>query len=650
VVDNILPNWGDEAYAAFPAAKALLTGKPVGKAFDEGQAQFRKNQKQYDEEHPNLAWGSTIGGIGASLLLPGGAAVRGASLASKGLQAAKIAALYGAVTGAGKGDDLEERLSNSLATAGVTGVMGGLSPLAVRGAGALAQQARLRVPGVDAAARVAGDSLQRVANVGRKAIGRTPSRIAPPSTRARPQANRMLAEAIGNGPIRQGQQTIAATPAVVADEVERRAAMNVPAMVGDVTTPLTHATGWASRGNGPGQQMVRSAIAERKANEALRLRQHVTETLGPVVDPIAQMETHMATAKAAAAPGYRAAYAEPMVVTPEIEAIMSTPAFREAVPHAVRNIQNAKGSPTGMGFRMDAQGNIEGVDTLSTEGFDQVIRAMRDSGRAAADVNPITGKVINNTNSVHINARAGELRDHLSAQNPAYADVTGRYADDMAVRDAFTQGQEGASLTGHEVNAQARAMPVSAHDAWSIGARSALADDVSSHATAHPSADSAGRLKTLLGDDTKQDALGQMTGNTGAVRGLQNRLDAEQQAHGVWQEVQRNAGATRRATTDGLDAQMGGNGPGALTWRGKAMETIGNVLDKAEPQYRKDVRDHVSSVLTEQDPATVRGRMADVTAQTERDADLAQMIQNIQTSGLKGLYSVTDPYGRNDSD
>lgn len=110
-----------------------------------------------------------------------------------------------------------------------------------------------------------------------------------------------------------------------------------------------------------------------------------------------------------------------------------------------------------------------------------------------------------------------------------------------------------------------------------------MADKSSRYAAANPNGDGAGHLRSILGDDVKQDALGQITGNTGAVRNLNDRLDAEQQAHGVWQEAQRNA-VTRRETTDGLNPSMGTNGPGPLTMRGKLWQTAGSVLDTMRPQ------------------------------------------------------------------
>ena len=99
------------------------------------------------------------------------------------------------------------------------------------------------------------------------------------------------------------------------------------------------------------------------------------------------------------------------------------------------------------------------MNTLSTEGFDQVIRAMRDSGRAAGEVNPITGRVRQTTDSVHINSRAKDLHAALADQNPAYRDVTANYADEMALQDALRRGGDVAKLSGPEIDAQRRAMP-----------------------------------------------------------------------------------------------------------------------------------------------------------------------------------------------
>jgi hypothetical protein len=442
-------------------------------------------------------------------------------------------------------------------------------------------------------------------------------------------ADRMMAAKMNEGHIQtgMGQNGAPASPEAIAQEVERRQALGVPAMPGDVTEPMRGMTGWASRGMGPGQSRVRAALDARKAQEAMRVREHVVTELGPVVDPLRQMEQHMTTARAEAAPRYQAAYAEPMVITPEIEGIMATPAFKDALPQAVRNIRNAQRDPSALGFRLDADGNIAGVNTLSTEGFDQVIRAMKDNGRAAADVNPITGRVINNTNSVHINARAGDLRDHLAAQNAPYREVTERYADDMAQRDAFERGQDVQRLSGHEVNLQARTLPETAHGAWSLGARTALADDASRFGAENPTGDTASRIRKALGDDTKQHAIGEMTGNTGAVRGLQDRLEAEHQGNLLWKDVQGNSKTAHRQALDADLADAIAKRPlSILTPRGMLMSVIEHIAGRGQASFRNEVKARIAEIATETNPATVRELMAQVAQRAQRDKEFADLL------------------------
>ena len=101
VADNILPNWGDEISAAavvsganpanpmtwpkaaYNVARRAVQGEDIAGWFRGAQKDFKDSQAQYDREHPNLAWGSTIGGTVAGLALPGGAAVKGARLGTR---------------------------------------------------------------------------------------------------------------------------------------------------------------------------------------------------------------------------------------------------------------------------------------------------------------------------------------------------------------------------------------------------------------------------------------------------------------------------------------------------------------------------------------------------------------------------------------
>jgi hypothetical protein len=628
VVDNFLPNWGDEIAAIPDAAKAAVTGKPIGAAFAQGKKDFKSHQAQYDKEHGNLAWASTIGGLGASLALPAGRVAGGASMLAKVAHGAAVGAGYGAVSGAGAGEGAADTVHQAVRSAGAGALTGGLIAPATTGALAVARRAR-NIPGVETAARTLG-------NIPR-AVMRRP--LVAPGQRAAEQADRFMADTLNTGHVQEGmgRQGAASTPEVIAGEVQRRANLGVPAMPADVTPQARNLTSWASRGMGPGQSRVLAALEARKAEESARARRHVINTMGDVGDPIQQMEQHVQAAKARAAPAYQEAYAQPMVVTPEIEGIMRTPAFQDALPHAVRNIRNAQRNPTELGFRLDADGNYEGVNTLTTEAYDQVTRAMRDSGRAAMDKSGF--KPVDTTDSVHINNRARDLRDNIMDQNEPYREAVTNYGDDMTARDAFMGGQDVRKLTGHEVNEQRRTMPQGAQGSWAAGARTALADDASAFGASFPTGNTAAHIRKALGDEVKQDAIGQLDGNTGSIRNLQDRLEAEHQGNITWAEVNGNSKtASRQALDEDLDAAT--KPLSNLSVRGVAASVINNISSRASSEFRNQVKARIADVMAETNPATVRDLMAEITARAQRDNEFAGLLHR---SGIL----ATKAYGAN---
>lgn len=635
-VDNVIPNWGDEIAAAGGATKALFRGGDVGATFRDSQRRFKEEQKSYDKEHPALAWGSTLTGVGLGLAAPVGKAVTVASRGRRMIQGAKVGAAYGAASGAGEGNTLAERGGNAATSAAIGATVGtGLVPLS-DSAVAIGRSARQNIPGVEPAIRT-------MANVPRAILQKFGVGSGPiqPGQRAVEQADRMAAKAMNEGNISlgSGQPGPSASPASILAEQQRRQAMSVPAMPADITEPMRDLTSWASRGAGPGQTAVREAVRARKAGEGARARQHVTETMGPLEDPILALEKQQAATRTAAAPGYEAAYAKPMVLTPEIQEIMKTPAFADAMEPAVRNIRNAKKDPKALGFTMNPDGSVMQSSILSTEGFDQVIRAMRANGRKAAEINQITGAVKNTTDSVHINARAGDLKAELANQNGPYKEVTERYADEMAQADAMRRGGDIAKLTGPEISAQSRAMPENAQEAWATGARSALADEASAYGAKFPNGDITAQVRKGLGDDTKQAAIEQMGGNTGAVPRLQDRLEAEAQGNIVFKEVEGNSRTAGRQQIDAdMDAQMGNLSN--LSTPGMVRSAMNFMTRNATAQFKTDVKARIGSIVTETNPATVAELMQEIAKQAQKDRDFATLLQK---SGIL----ATKAYGMN---
>jgi hypothetical protein len=640
-VDNITPNWADEisANGALVGAKLGWNGRDPKTAFADRQREFHAEQKSYDKAHPKLAWTSTLAGTGIGLAAPVGKvkAVAAVPKIARAVTAAKVGGIYGALSGTGQ-EQGQGRVVNGVKGAAIGATVGAVIPSVGDGAQKAGRFIRANVPGVDPLIRGVG-------NVPRRVMGLPP---VPPSARPAAHADRMLAERMGQGDIQlgMGQHGPAATPANVADEVSRRADMGVPAMPADVSEPLRQVTSWASRGTGPGQTAVRHALNARKATEGARVRDHVTSTMGPAVDPIAAVADNLAASKVAAAPRWREAYELPTQITPEMARIMRTPAFRDAVPQAVKNIQNDMGDPLTMGFMPDGHGNFiqpaEGV--FSTEAFDQIVRAMKQSARSAGDINPLTGAVQHNSNSVGINARAGDLSRELTAQNAPLDQAISGYADEAAHRQAMQAGADVGKLTGHEVNAQARALPVDAHPSFAQGARTALADQASTFGAKFPNGDTAMAVNKSLGDPTKQAAIEAIDGNRGAIPALQSRLEAEHQGNIVHKSVLGNSSTADKLALDGEMNEASGKLT-SFTLPGVARATWNFIADKASTPYRNEVKARIAQVVTETNPATVRELMAEIAnrAQTDRDfADLMQKSGVIAAGAYGGKIKADD--------
>lgn len=660
VVDNVTPNWGDELYGAATAVGAAVQGKSPGAAFKRGQREFKANQAQYDKEHPNLAWGSTIAGNVAGLVLPGGAAmkaVKGASKAQKAFQAAKVGGAYGAIAGAGEGDTIADRAVNA-GVSGVTGAaVGALIPGATDVAVAGGRWARRNLPGVDRGVSALAAVPKAVV---RKATGRGPAPVRGPSA-AQQQADRMINEQMRNGNISKGMGMPGpqATPQNIAAEVQMRNQRGVPAMIGDVTEPMRNLTEYASRGMGPGQSLVRQALDERKAGEAARVRQYVQNSLPTTADPMMYLEQARKKALQDAEPLYRQAYAQPMQINQELQGIMQTPAFQDAVPQAYRNIRNQIDPQTGMpkspqqmgmtfypgpmpnnqlggrAFLMpDGSGYVRIENGLSTEGFDQVARAMGDSGRAAANINPVTGRIENTTNSIHINDRTRDVRRLLSEQNDPYRRAIEGYGDEMSQINAFNMGQDVGSLSGSEIAAQGRQLPQGAWNSWGTGAGTAMADEASRYGAMYPTGATANRVRQMIGDDAKQTAISEMTGNTGGVRRLLDDLEYEQQAHINWAGVNGNS---KTAARQALDADLNARAGIPLTGSGVRDRLVNFIASKAAPQFQQDLKERIAQVVTARDPQSVQEVIQALEAQAARDENFAQLLQQAGI-GLAGLY------------
>lgn len=623
---------------AIEAARGNEEFDPSG-AMQEGEAEQEYAKALFNEQHPVLSTGAQVSGVLASLALPEARVFRGSGLLPGMGNAAVTASAYGAAGGA-LNDTGDGRMANALRGGAFGAVEGAAIPAALRGAASTASAVRRNIPGMDATARF-------LENIPRRATGRP---LAQPGDAARAQGERILAEELDNATIATGMGAgdVPATPAAIEAEVGRRAGLGVPAMPADVTEPGRRITSWALQGKGPMASRARSALASRQASSGTRVRGHITGELGGTVDPIAEPDRIRRQSLDNARPLYEQAYQLPLQITPDMVRISRTPAFQDALRTATRNIQNDMRDPRAMGFILDDAGNVVRgpVNDISVEGMDQVIRAMGDDARAAADRHPHTGQPVNNTNSVHIDQRRAELRDLLAQQNEPYRQVTQQYADDMALRDAMRDGLEVAGLTGPEIAAQARRYPQrDARDSWSAGASTALAD-TATQASLRPTANVAQRVRqaaglsgagsaAAAGDLDKVGAIETMVGRTGALRRLDERLEAEDQAFKTFNEVTGNSKTQpRQALDEALSADA--IGTAGRVARGDVVGAITSVLFRGNPRgtmrFKQDVQDRIAELMTSTGAQDVGTAMRAIMSRAQQDADFADLLNR---AGIK---------------
>lgn len=592
-------------------------------AYGTAAAAQERDQIRLEADHPTVASAAEWTGFGSSFALPAARVARGATVGAGVINGALTGTGYGALSGV-LNDTGEGHLANARNGALVGAIGGGAAAPIARKVGDSIATARRNIPGVNGI-------LTGLENLPHRLTGKP---LVPASAAAHAQAERVInrnlqASTIETG---MGRGTVPATPDSVAAEVGRRAALDVPAMPADLNEPLRSTAAWALQGRGTASTRARGELAARQSQAGPRARQHIAAELGPIVDPIAEVEAIRARARAASGPGYAAAYAQPMTVTPEIEAIMGTPAFRDALPQAVKNIRNDLGDPQALGFRLDPDGGMTGVETLSTEGFDQVIRAMREAGRQAGEVNPITGQVRQTTNSVKINDRTRDLQGALASQNTAYRDVSANYADEMALTDAIRRGGSIGKLSGSETNAQRRAMPALATEAWTAGARTALAD-AATQASLGPAANVAQAVRQPLGlsgagllsgagDTAKLQAVEAMSGKPGVLSRLDDRLEGEAQAWRTFAAA-RSPGRQGNSPDGVMDLLGTGVAVGRKLAQGRPFAALADIALRGNPRgtlsFRSDVQDRAAEVLTASTPQAVQAAMGALSSRTLSD-------------------------------
>jgi hypothetical protein len=106
----------------------------AGADYESELARIRKLNRQFEEENPGTALAANIAGSLPTLAVPGGAVARGATLAARALQGAKVGAAYGGTAGFLSGEGgAENRLASAAIGTGIGAGIGAAAPAAIEG-------------------------------------------------------------------------------------------------------------------------------------------------------------------------------------------------------------------------------------------------------------------------------------------------------------------------------------------------------------------------------------------------------------------------------------------------------------------------------------------------------------------------------------
>lgn len=665
-VEGVIPNLSLNATGAEYAGEELLDSiidwrKPeLGMAFDTGYEKQRAIRDGYSEHHPNLdAAGRTAGFVG-SFALPVtkiGQAPKAAALLTR--EGAKSAAKYGIVNGAATGalyggaagalnDSGDGRAVNALYGTGGGAAIGAVATPIIKGVTGAAGWTRRNIPGVNGVVTAAQRGIDKL-------TGRIPDISAPAREAQRRIASEMQASPISTG---MGTGNVPMTADNVASEIARRQDLGTPAIPADLSDALRKPFAQALSGRGPMASRTRTLLEARQANQGGRIRQHVQSEMADTLDPIQAVADIQKRASQEAVSNHQQAYAEGVVLTPELQEYMARPVFQSALKTAFENIRNRGGNPQEMGMYVDQAGNVSlAANAPSLEALDHVVRTIRQDVQR-----DVFGKPVLNSKTGAEQDAASGLDRLLREQNAAYDTAKSTYADDMALQDALERGQRVGNWSGHEVNKQADTTPLHASAAWLTGAATATADKavkVGQYPTVNVSRairkdlglSAAGR-DASLGDAVKVEAIERLSGKPGMMARLDDRLETEDQAYRTFDLAFGNGRAyQKQAEIDSAATGIGravrdlsfGSGTAALT--GLLFQAVPHSAQR----FRAEVQEYIADTLAKTDPKDIQQAFAAIEARAAKDNNFKALLNRagihlgrLSASALGGADG--DPY------
>lgn len=298
------------------------------------------------------------------------------------------------------------------------------------------------------------------------------------------------------------------------------------AMLMDLGPNLQRQAGALAATPGRGQEIVRSAIANRQAQAGPRVTQALDRVLGKPVDTFDVSNNWIKLRAANAKPAYQAAYeaGDKAIWSPELERLSSSPAVQRAMRGAVtawrdRAIADGFGAMN-PGALVDRGGQLSFLNGKvpvfpNIQFWDYTKRILDDQVRAAY-------KAGQNQKGEALSSLARMLRTDLDRMVPEYSAAREAYAGPSAIIDALEEGQQVFSkdITPGQLRSMLSEMTKGEREAYIQGGRAKLASIMGT------ARNDALKARQLFDQGFNKEKLATLVGPKRADRMLKS-LDAE---------------------------------------------------------------------------------------------------------------------------
>lgn len=323
-------------------------------------------------------------------------------------------------------------------------------------------------------------------------------------------------------------------------------ALDMPVTLADVSPQLRNIGSAAfRRADLDTQENIARLLTDRSRGQAGRAQNQMEVAFGPLDDPLQASQALLSNARSSAAPLYDDFRAQPSRTSPEMEAMLATPAGQRALANAQSIAANEGRDLNSMGFDLDELGQVALRQGSSPETLDLVKRGLDDVLEGYRDT--VTGRLNLDEGGRAVEGLRQRYVSELDRLYPQYAQARAAYAGPASENAALLAGQQMVGKHPRQVGQRMEGLNDAQLEQFRLGQRSAMGDAVQGART------SSDPYQRIWGDPLDYERASMVFGQPAADR-FQQAFDAEQAMTAT-----RNAfiGGSATQPRQALDEQLG---------------------------------------------------------------------------------------------